>query len=111
MLAVVNQPVPDPNVVNTPSTQRKTLRSYVLYVQKKEGNYIKFVKCTGEKMLTIAKNLTDRSFFLHLNSIPDTSDAVVSDVRYHHICWVFVQRNINYEENLLVQDKTTLTGY
>ena len=59
-------------------------------------------KSTGEKMLTIAENLTGRSFFLRLNSIPDASDALENDVQY--ICWVLVQRNINDEENLLVQD-------
>ena len=107
-----NQPVPDSNET-TPSRQRTTLRSSATVYDKnlciicqKEGGKLHkvYYKSTGEKMLTIAKNLTDRSFFLRLNSIPNASDAVANDVQCHHMCWVLVQRNINDEENVLVQD-------
>ena len=110
-MAVVNQPVPDSNE-NTSSRQRTTLRSSTTVYDNKscircqKGRKLHKVcyKSTREKMLTIAKNLPGRSFFLRLNSIPDASDAVANHVQYHHTCWVLVQRNINDEENVLVQD-------
>ena len=52
-------------------------------------------KATGEKMLEVAEKLTDRSFFLCLNSIPNASDAIANEVQYHLDCWVVAQRNAN----------------
>ena len=69
-MAVLNQPVPDSNE-NTPSRQRTTLRSFATVYDKnsciicqKEGGKLNkvYFKSTREKMLTIAKNLTDISF-------------------------------------------------
>ena len=47
---------------------------------------------TGGKMLEVAKRLSDKSFYLRLNTIPNAADAVANDVCYHLKCWVNVQR-------------------
>ena len=57
--------------------------------QKEEGTMHKVsFKATGEKMLEVAEKLTDRSFFLRLNSIPNASDAIANGMQYHLNCWV-----------------------
>ena len=35
---------------------------------------------TGERMLEVAKQLTDQSMFVRLNSVPNAADAVANDV-------------------------------
>ena len=47
---------------------------------------------TGQKMLEVARKLSDKSFYLRLNTIPNSADAVANDVSYHLKCWVNVQR-------------------
>ena len=54
-------------------------------------NKVEF-KTTGEKMLYVAKKLPDQGFFIRMNSIPNASDAVANDVKYHMKCWVNAQR-------------------
>ena len=45
-------------------------------------------------MLDLAKNLVDPSLFLCLNTIPNASDAIASDVQYHLTCWVDIKRQV-----------------
>ena len=47
---------------------------------------------TGEKMLEVARKLSDKGFYLRLNTIPNAADAVANDVSYHLKCWVNAQR-------------------
>ena len=47
---------------------------------------------TGQKMLTTAKAMNDKGFFMRMNSIPNAADAVANDVVYHLQCWVLSQR-------------------
>ena len=42
---------------------------------------------TGKLMLSVAKSLIDKSFFLRLNTIQTPDDAVANDVVYHNLCW------------------------
>ena len=43
-------------------------------------------------MFEVAKSLTEKDFFLRLNTIPHAEDAVANDVEYHLKCWVLAQR-------------------
>jgi hypothetical protein len=54
---------------------------------------------TGEKTVSIAGKLEDRSFLLRLNTKPNCTDAVANDVQYHQICWVCAQREAESIEN------------
>ena len=49
---------------------------------------------TGVKMFEVAKELSDQGFYRRLNSIPDATDAVANDVKYHLRCWVNAQRKL-----------------
>ena len=65
---------------------------------------------TGWSMLHVAEKLENKSFFLRLNTIPNASDAVANDVKYHLLCWSNCKRNaskieedaeiVNNEENI-----------
>ena len=109
---VINEPNADSDPSeNTEFAQRKTLRSSVhiydknacIICQKGRREELRKVsfKSTGEKMLEVAKKLSDRSFFLCLHSIPNASDAVANDVQYHQTCWVLVQRSVNSSSTTL----------
>ena len=39
----------------------------------------------GLKLLRVAAKLTDRNFFIRLNSLSDPTDAVANDVQYHQL--------------------------
>ena len=79
------------------------ITSHVLDV-KKEGNYIKFVtKVLERKCLQLRKiSRADPSFYalilfpMHLMLLQTMPNTIT--------CWVLVQRNINDEVNVLVQD-------
>ena len=43
-------------------------------------------------MLKVAELLPDKSFFIRMNTIANSRDAVASDVKYHLKCWVNTQR-------------------
>ena len=53
-----------------------------------KSNFLKQEK----KMFEVAKYLTEKDFFLRLNTIPHAEDAVANDVEYHQKCWVLEQR-------------------
>ena len=56
----------------------------------------------GNRMLDVAKTLPEKGFFIRLNSIPNTHDAVANNVLYHLKCWVRnvreTQRNVSKME-------------
>ena len=56
----------------------------------------------GKRMLDVAKTLPEKGFFIRLNSIPNTHDAVANNVLYHLKCWVRnvreTQRNVSKME-------------
>ena len=61
--------------------------------QKKGGKLRKVMfKEMGANMLSVAKAMEDKSFFIRLNTIPNACDAVANDVMYHLVCWVMAQR-------------------
>ena len=47
---------------------------------------------TGSRMFKVAELLPDKSFFIRMNTIPNSRDAVANDVKYHLKCWVNTQR-------------------
>ena len=63
--------------------------------QEKGGrlHQVDFVE-TGKRMLNVAEKLSDQGFFLQLNNIPNSSDAVANDVQYHLKCWVCPRREV-----------------
>ena len=76
-------------------------KSLCIICQKPGGKLHKVsYKSTGDKMLDVSKRLNDKSFFVRLNSIPDSTDAIANDVQYHHLCWVLIQRSTDEDKNL-----------
>ena len=47
-----------------------------------------------QRMLKVAKELPDQSFYLRMNSIPNSVDAVANDVQYHLKGWILAERFI-----------------
>ena len=43
-------------------------------------------------MLELSSKLTDKSFYIRLNTIPSAHGATANDVRYHLRCWSAVKR-------------------
>ena len=39
-------------------------------------------------MFSVANEISNKDFFLRLNSIPNAEDEVANDVRYHLPCWL-----------------------
>ena len=63
--------------------------------QKEGGKLRKIaVNSTGKRMLDVAKFLSNKDFFLRLNTIPLAEDAIANDVEYHLKCWVTIQREV-----------------
>ena len=63
--------------------------------QKERGKLRKVaVKSTGKRKLDVVKCLSNKDFFLRLNTIPLAEDAIANDVEYHLKCWVAVQREV-----------------
>ena len=52
------------------------------------------MKSTDKRMLNVAKCLSNKNFFLRLNTIPLAEDAIANDVEYHLKCWVAIQREV-----------------
>ena len=52
------------------------------------------MKSTGKRKLDVVKCLSNKDFFLRLNTIPLAEDAIANDVEYHLKCWVAVQREV-----------------
>ena len=42
----------------------------------------------GKLMFSVATKISNKDYFLRLNSIPNPEDGVANDVRYHLPCWV-----------------------
>ena len=63
---------------------------------QKEGGQLRkvAVKSSGKRMLDVAKCLSNKGFFLRLNTILLAEDAIANDVEYHLKCWVAIQREV-----------------
>lgn len=61
---------------------------------------------TGQKMLKVVKELTDPSFYIRMNSIPNSAHAVANDVQYHLKCWILAERStqVNPDEVHIFDD-------
>ena len=64
---------------------------------QKEGGILRKVetKPKGFKMFEVAKTIDDKRFFIRLNTLCNTADAVANDVQYHQCCWLYSQHNAN----------------
>ena len=69
-------------------------RKELCVICQKEGGKLRkiAVNSTGKRMLDVAKFLSNKDFFLRLNTIPLAADAIANDVEYHLKCWVVIQR-------------------
>ena len=83
------------NISTENQSQSRILRSSgILYnrdlcaICQKDGGLLRnaSLEQTGKNMLQVAKDLSDKSFFIRLNSIPKADDAVASDIKYHLKC-------------------------
>ena len=71
------------------------IKELCVICQKEGGKLRKVaVKSTGKRMLDVAKCLSNKDFFLRLNTITLAGDAIANDVEYHLKCWVLVQREV-----------------
>ena len=63
---------------------------------QKEGGKLRkvAVKLTGKRMLDVAKCLSNKDFFLQLNTTLLAEDAIANDAEYHLKCWIAVQREV-----------------
>ena len=68
--------------------------------QERGGKLLKVMDVNlGKRMLDVAKALPEKGFFIQLNSIPNSHDAVANDVLYHLKRWVNTQRNVSKMED------------
>ena len=51
-------------------------------------------KATGDRMLAVASQLVDKSFFRRLNTISIANDAIANDVLYHNLCWAKEKKKV-----------------
>ena len=52
----------------------------------------------GLRMLQVAKEIKDKSFFIWLNTIPNPEDAFANDDIYLQSCWIYKQPNSLQDE-------------
>ena len=47
----------------------------------------------GDKMLSVAKTLSNKGLYRHLNTISAANNVPANDVTYHNSCWVNAKRD------------------
>ena len=91
---------PKSSIAETPGSS-KVLRSSMntfekslcVICQQRGGKLHKVMSTTvGLRMFEVSKVLTDQSFFIRMNNVPNACDAVANDAEYHLSCWVTAQR-------------------
>ena len=65
---------------------------------------------TRKLMFSIANEISNKDFFLELNSIPNPEDGVANDVRYHLPCWVKAKKEAQRIERVITTDKEENIG-
>ena len=60
---------------------------------------------TRKLMFSVANEISNKDFFLELNSIPNPEDGVANDVRYHLPCWVKAKKEAQRIERFVTTDK------
>ena len=61
-------------------------------------------------MFFVANKISNKDFFLRLNSIPNPEDGVANDVRYHLPCWVKAKKETQRKERVVTTDKEENIG-
>ena len=61
-------------------------------------------------MFSVANEISNKDFFLRLNSIPNPEDGVANDVRYHLPYWVKVKKEAQRIERVVTTDKEENIG-
>ena len=88
-----NEQEPEIPVKCTRSKSSLYRKELCVICQKEGGKLRKIaVNSTGKRMLDVAKFLSNKDFFLRLNTIPLAADAIANDVEYHLKYWVVIQR-------------------
>ena len=65
---------------------------------------------TGKLMFFVGNKVSNKDFFLRLNSIPNPEDGVANDVRYHLSCWVKAKKEAQRIERAVTTDKEEIIG-
>ena len=65
---------------------------------------------TGKLMFSVANKISNKDFFLRLNSIPSPENGVANDVRYHLLCWVKAKKEAQRIERVVTTDKEENIG-
>ena len=60
---------------------------------------------TEKIMFSVANEISNKDYFLRLNSIPNPEDGVANDVRYHLPCWVKAKKEAQRIERVVTTDK------
>ena len=61
-------------------------------------------------MFSVANKISNKDFFLGLNSISNPEDGVANDVRYHLPCWVKAKKEAQRIERVVTTDKEENIG-
>ena len=61
-------------------------------------------------MFSVANEISNKDFFLRLNSIPNSEDEVANDVRYHLPCWLKAKKEAQRIERVVTTDKEENIG-
>ena len=61
-------------------------------------------------MFSVAKKISNKDFFLRLNSIPNPEDGFVNDVRYHLPSWVNTKKEAQRIERVVTADEEENIG-
>ena len=61
----------------------------------------------GTKMLNVAKELTNKTLFIRLNSARNAEDGPAADVQYHRTCWIKTTRQMAKDQRIRVDNEET----
>ena len=61
-------------------------------------------------MFSVANKISNKDFFLRLNSIPNPEDGVANYVRYHLPCWVKAKKEAQRIKRVVTTDKEENIG-
>ena len=83
----------DNKIPRTRSKAEKYDKTMCIICQKPDGHTCKVAfKETGKTVLSVAQKLSDKTFFIRLNTITHADDAIAKDVLYHNLCWEKAKR-------------------
>ena len=61
-------------------------------------------------MFSVTNKISNKDFFLRLNSIPNPEDGVANNVRYHLAWWIKAKKEPQQTEGVVTTDKDENIG-